>query len=180
MSFELLQDMFYAAPELWYALGVIFVLLLSLWLACGIKILKLKQRNYFLNRDRERYAETLYASKDGYFAFIYPDEKVNDPRKTIRERCSRRLAVILNLDGLTRKTPALNFQLSILMQTGIVLIRRRWRRSTRSLRMNSTNETRNSSQQMCLHARRLSSSAQAALSDLFWIWHVPALRTLFS
>lgn len=46
--------------------------------------------------------------------------------------------------------------------------------------MNSTNETRNSSQQMCLHARRLSSSAQAALLDLFWIWHVPALRTLFS
>ena len=40
----------------------------------------------------------------------------------------------------------------ILMQTGIVLIRRRWRRSTRSLRMNSTNETRNSSQQICLQA----------------------------
>ena len=104
MSFELLQDMFYAAPELWYALGVIFVLLLSLWLACGIKILKLKQRNYFLNRDRERYAETLYASKDGYFAFIYPDEKVNDPRKTIRERCSRRLAVILNLEKGTNSS----------------------------------------------------------------------------
>ena len=104
MSFELLQDMFYAAPELWYALAAVFVLLLGLWLADAVKVLKLKQRNYFLNRDRERYAETLYASKDGYFAFIYPDEKVNDPRKTIRERCSRRLAVILNLEKGTNSS----------------------------------------------------------------------------
>ena len=58
----------------------------------------MKQKNYFLRRDRERYAETLYASHDGYFAFIYPDEKVNDPRKYITERCSRRLAVILGLE----------------------------------------------------------------------------------
>ena len=48
--------MFYAAPELWYALAAMFVLLLGLWLFNVIKVLKLKQRNYFLNRDRERYA----------------------------------------------------------------------------------------------------------------------------
>lgn len=97
MSEALLIDMFYAAPELWYTLGLgLLALLIYLGLR-EIKILKLRQKNYFLNRDRERYAETLYASKDGYFAFIYPDEKVNDPRKTIKERCSRRLAVIMNL-----------------------------------------------------------------------------------
>ena len=77
--------------------GVFVLLLLSL-LVMFFFFLKLKQKNYFLRRDRERYAETLYASHDGYFAFIYPDEKVNDPRKYITERCSRRLAVILGLE----------------------------------------------------------------------------------
>lgn len=104
MSYELLQDMFYAAPELWYILGAAFAALLAFLMYNGVKILKLRQKNYFLNRDRERYAETLYASKDGYFAFIYPDEKVNDPRKTIKERCSRRLAVILNLEKGTNSS----------------------------------------------------------------------------
>ncbi len=102
MSRALLTDMFYAAPELWYFLGFVFAAMLTILAYAGIKILKLRQKNYFINRDRERYAETLYASKDGYFAFIYPDEKVNDPRKTIKERCSRRLAVILNLEKGTQ------------------------------------------------------------------------------
>ncbi len=97
MDKELLIDMFYAAPELWYGLGAGFLLLLVLLVHCAFQVLKLRQKNYFLNRDRERYAETLYASRDGYFAFIYPDQKVNDPRNKIMERCSRRLAVMLNL-----------------------------------------------------------------------------------
>lgn len=97
MNKDLLIDMFYAAPELWYAILFVCFILLSLLAYSELRILKLTQRNYFINRDRERYAETLYASKDGYFAFIYPDEKVNDPQKGIKERCSRRLAVILNL-----------------------------------------------------------------------------------
>lgn len=97
MNRDLLIDMFYAAPELWYAILFVCFILLSLLTYSELRILKLTQRNYFINRDRERYAETLYASKDGYFAFIYPDEKVNDPQKGIKERCSRRLAVILNL-----------------------------------------------------------------------------------
>lgn len=101
MNETLLIDMFYAAPELWYMLGSGLAALLIYMGMREIKILKLRQKNYFLNRDRERYAETLYASKDGYFAFIYPDEKVNDPRKTVKERCSRRLAVIMNLPNGT-------------------------------------------------------------------------------
>ncbi len=98
MDKELLLNMFYAAPELWYLIaGIVVFLICSLFLLFFF-FLKLKQKNYFLRRDRERYAETLYASHDGYFAFIYPDEKVNDPRKYITERCSRRLAVILGLE----------------------------------------------------------------------------------
>ena len=98
MDKDLLLNMFYAAPELWYVIGAVVLLLLSTLLFLVLFFLKLKQKNYFLKRDRERYAETLYASHDGYFAFIYPDEKVNDPRKYVTERCSRRLAVILGLE----------------------------------------------------------------------------------
>ena len=104
MSTALLADMFYAAPELWYGIGAVLLFLLGAWFFTLSKLLKLRQKNYFLNRDRERYAETLYASKDGYFAFVYPDEKVNDPHKTIKERCSRRLAVIMNLPGGTQSS----------------------------------------------------------------------------
>jgi len=101
MNKELLLDMFYAAPELWYLIILVALLLLGCLVYSELKILKLTQKNYFINRDRERYAETLYASKDGYFAFIYPDEKVNDPQDYIKERCSRRLAVMLELSSGT-------------------------------------------------------------------------------
>ena len=104
MSQNLLINMFYAAPELWYVIGGCFVLLLGTLFYVTLYSLKLKQKNYFLNRDRERFAETLYASKDGYFAFIYPDTKVNDPRKGIKESCSRRLAVLLNLADGTKSS----------------------------------------------------------------------------
>lgn len=104
MDVELFWDMFYAAPEFWYILGtaLLFVLIISFILF--FNYLKTKQQNYFLRRDRERYAETLYASRDGYFAFIYPDDKVNDPRDRITERCSRRLAVILGLSAGTKSS----------------------------------------------------------------------------
>ena len=98
MNTELLRNMYDAAPELWLAIGLVFIVFFGIILLLVFMFLKLKQRNYFLRRDRERYAETLYASHDGYFAFIYPDDKVNDPRKEISERCSRRLAVILGLE----------------------------------------------------------------------------------
>lgn len=101
---QLLTDMYYAAPELWYLLAGAVLALVAVIVWEAVKILRLRQKNYFLNRDRERYAETLYASRDGYFAFIYPDEKVNDPRKSILEHCSRRLAVMMNLPEGTKSS----------------------------------------------------------------------------
>ena len=98
MNYELISDMFYAAPEFWVIFGVVLIFIFAWFYS---KILKLKRKNYFLNRDRERYAETLYALKDGYFAFIYPDKRINDHRRNIIERCSRRLAVMLNLKNGT-------------------------------------------------------------------------------
>ena len=45
MNEALLIDMFYAAPELWYTLGLGLAVLLILMGAQGINILKLRQKN---------------------------------------------------------------------------------------------------------------------------------------
>lgn len=97
MSAEQLKDMLYFC----FLAGIALIIIV---ISLKISLARLRQKNYFLNRDRERYAETLYASKDGYFAFVYPDERIKDPRKTVRERCSRRLAVMLNLKGGTQSS----------------------------------------------------------------------------
>ncbi len=90
MDFNLLQTLVFSS-------FIVSAILAVAVIDFRLRYLRLKQKNYFLNRDRDRYAETIYASKDGYFAFIYPDELIKDPLKTIKERCSRRLAVMLNL-----------------------------------------------------------------------------------
>ena len=61
---SLLLDIYYAAPEFWHIVFVLWVVLIGFMLAELFKILRLRQKNYFLNRDRERYAETLYAYED--------------------------------------------------------------------------------------------------------------------
>lgn len=93
MNAEMLRDIIFVS------LLLIFIMLISM-AAWQIKIFKYKHKIYFIRRDRERCNEVLYAAKDGYFCFVYPDQKVKDPQKEIMEKCSRRLAVMLNLkDG---------------------------------------------------------------------------------
>ncbi len=93
MNAEMLRDIIFVS------LLLIFIMLIAM-AALQIKIFKYKHKIYFIRRDRERCNEVLYAAKDGYFCFVYPDQKVKDPQKEIMEKCSRRLAVMLNLkDG---------------------------------------------------------------------------------
>ncbi|MBR1825573.1 MAG: PAS domain-containing protein [Alphaproteobacteria bacterium] len=66
-------------------------------MAMQVKIYKYRRKIYFIKRDRERCNEMLFSAKDGYFCFVYPDQKVKDKQKDIVERCSRRLAVMLGL-----------------------------------------------------------------------------------
>lgn len=61
-------------------LGFIRPVALLAVLSCR-QYVEIEAKKLFLKRDKERYIETLYASQDGYLAFIYPDEKINDPRK---------------------------------------------------------------------------------------------------
>lgn len=94
MNAEMLRDIIFIS------LLLVFIML-GIIAALQIKIYKYKHKIYFIRRDRERCNEVLFAAKDGYFCFVYPDQKVKDPQKEIRERCSRRLAVMLNLAGGT-------------------------------------------------------------------------------
>ena len=85
---------------------VIFSLLCILGLmavlaSMQVKIYKYKRKIYFIKRERERHSEMLWTAKDGYFCFVHPDEKINDSQKHIQEKCSRRLAVMLNLKSGT-------------------------------------------------------------------------------
>ena len=77
------------------------ILLFAVILYMQIKILKYRRKVYFIKRDREKCNEILYASKDGYFSFVYPDQKIKDPQKEVMEKCSRRLAVMLGLKNGT-------------------------------------------------------------------------------
>ena len=97
MNKELLLDMFYAAPELWYIVFTIVVSLIFISVFFYINTLKLRQKNYFITRKKDRYAETINASKDGYFIFVYPDDRINNSAQITVKHCSRRLAVILSL-----------------------------------------------------------------------------------
>ena len=75
--------------------------LIAIIVVMQISIYKHKKKIYFIKRDRERCNELLYSAKDGYFCFVYPDQKVKDPQKDVLERCSRRLSVMLNLKNGT-------------------------------------------------------------------------------
>lgn len=94
MDMEILRDMVFISLFL-------FFVLLGIIGALQIKIYKYKHKIYFIRRDRERCTEVLFAAKDGYFCFVYPDQKVKDPQKEIKEKCSRRLAVMLGIKSGT-------------------------------------------------------------------------------
>lgn len=81
--------------------AVLELILVFVMFAMQAKIYKLRRRVYFIKRDRERCNELLFTAKDGYFCFVYPDQKVKDPQKNIIGKCSRRLAVMLELKGGT-------------------------------------------------------------------------------
>lgn len=94
MTDELLKNIILVSAAL--ELILVFVIF-----SMQVKIYKLRRKVYFIKRDRERCNELLFSAKDGYFCFVYPDEKVKDPQKNIIGKCSRRLAVMLGLKNGT-------------------------------------------------------------------------------
>ena len=94
MTDELLKNIILVSAAL--ELILVFVIF-----SMQVKIYKLRRKVYFIKRDRERCNELLFSAKDGYFCFVYPDEKVKDPQKNTIGKCSRRLAVMLGLKNGT-------------------------------------------------------------------------------
>ncbi|MEE6206842.1 MAG: PAS domain S-box protein [Alphaproteobacteria bacterium] len=83
-------------------LSLIFeVIMISVIIYMQVQLYKHKCKIYFIKRDRERCNELLFSAKDGYFCFVYPDQKVKDPQKGIVEKCSKRLSVMLDLKNGT-------------------------------------------------------------------------------
>ena len=77
------------------------VVMIGIIIYMQVQLYKYKCKIYFIKRDRERCNELLFSTKDGYFCFVYPDQKVKDPQKGIVEKCSRRLSVMLGLKNGT-------------------------------------------------------------------------------
>jgi len=94
MTYELLKNMILLS-------ALVELILVLVIFSMQIKIYKLRRKVYFIKRDRERCNELLFSAKDGYFCFVYPDQKVKDPQKNIIGKCSRKLAVLLGLKNGT-------------------------------------------------------------------------------
>lgn len=94
MSDELLRNMILISV-------VIELIMIGVIIYLQVKVYKQKCKIYFIKRDRERCNELLFTARDGYICFVYPDQKVKDPQKTVIEKCSRRLAVMFGLKNGT-------------------------------------------------------------------------------
>lgn len=80
---------------------IIEIIMIAVIVVMQLKIFACRRKIYFIKRDRERCNEILFSTKDGFFCFVYPDQKVKDKQRDIAEKCSRRLAVMLNLKNGT-------------------------------------------------------------------------------
>ncbi len=83
--------MFEVAPVFWSVIATVFAFLIAVILFLLFRLYKHKKRLASLRFDRDRYAEVLASARDGYYAWIY------EPYKDVREKCSRRLALLLGL-----------------------------------------------------------------------------------
>ena len=160
MNAEMLRDIIFVS------LLLIFIMLISM-AALQIKIFKYKHKIYFIRRDRERCNEVLYAAKDGYFCFVYPDQKVKDPQKEIMEKCSRRLAVMLNLkDGtasvFAQVLDSFNKDDAKLLKKYVGLLQQEGKFFEDMLRL------KNGGRNICVYGNRINGADNNLYCDIVW------------
>lgn len=166
MDAELLRDIVFLSLLLVFImLGVVGVL--------QIKIYKYKHRIYFIRRDRERCNEILYSAKDGSFSFVYPDQKVKDPQKGIKEKCSRRLAVLLALKDGTAASfeqvcEAFYKEDTRLLKKYVSLLQHEGKRFEDMLRL------KNSERYICVYGSRINGADNNLYCDIVWFRDVTA------
>lgn len=160
MNAEILRDIIFIS------LSLVFIMF-GVIAALQIKIHKYKHKIYFVRRDRERCNEVLYAAKDGYFCFVYPDQKVKDPQKEIMEKCSRRLAVMLNLaDGTAASfadvADSFNKDDSKLLKKYVTLLQQEGRFFEDMLHL------KNSERSICVYGNRINGADNNLYCDIVW------------
>lgn len=159
------------------AAGLILVLLLiSMIASLQVKIYKYRRKIYFIKRDRERCNELLYSAKDGYFCFVYPDQKVKDPQKNIVEKCSRRLAVLLNLKSGTTSsfsdiTECLHKDDANRLKKYVSMLQQEGRSFEDILEIKGINRY------MCIYGNRVHGADNDLYCDIIWFRDVTAQKT---
>lgn len=143
------------------------VVMLGVAASMQLRILKYKKKIYFIRRDRERCSELLYAAKDGMFCFVYPDQKVKDSQKDIKERCSHRLAVMLNLKNgtaasFTEICGAFSKDDAAVLKKYVTLLRQEGKSFEDML------ELKNGSRFICVYGSRVNGADNNLYCDVVW------------
>ena len=141
--------------------------------AMQVKIYKYRRKIYFIKRDRERCNEMLFSTKDGYFCFVYPDQKVKDKQKGIVERCSRRLAVMLGLkngivSSFANVTDAFNKEDARVLKKYITLLQQEGHAFEDILRLKDNERL------VCVYGSRINGADGNLYCDAVWFRDVSA------
>ncbi len=166
MDADLLKDIIFLCL-------LMFLIMIGVIASQQVKIYKYKRKIYFIRRDRERCNEVLFAAKDGFFCFVFPDQKVKDPQKNIVERCSRRLAVMLGLKSGTAASfdevmDSFHKEDARLLKKYVELLQQEGKTFEDMLRLKGSNRD------ICAYGRRINGVDNNLYCDIVWFRDVTA------
>lgn len=147
--------------------AVLELILVFVVFSMQVRMYRLRRKIYFIKRDRERCNELLFTAKDGYFCFVYPDQKVKDPQKNIIGKCSRRLAVML---GLKNGTTASFEEVSDMFHKDDARILKKYAELLRQEghTFEDMLSTKNGNRRVCVYGNRVNGSDGNLYCDVIW------------
>ena len=147
--------------------AVLELILVFVVFSMQVRTYRLRRKIYFIKRDRERCNELLFTAKDGYFCFVYPDQKVKDPQKNIIGKCSRRLAVML---GLKNGTTASFEEVSDMFHKDDARILKKYAELLRQEghTFEDMLSTKNGNRRVCVYGNRVNGSDNNLYCDVIW------------
>lgn len=147
--------------------AVLELILVFVVFSMQVRMYRLRRKIYFIKRDRERCNELLFTAKDGYFCFVYPDQKVKDPQKNIIGKCSRRLAVML---GLKNGTTASFEEVSDMFHKDDARILKKYAELLRQEghTFEDMLSTKNGNRRVCVYGNRVNGSDNNLYCDVIW------------
>ena len=147
--------------------AVLELILVFVVFSMQVRTYRLRRKIYFIKRDRERCNELLFTAKDGYFCFVYPDQKVKDPQKNIIGKCSRRLAVML---GLKNGTTASFEEVSDMFHKDDARILKKYAELLRQEghTFEDMLSTKNGNRRVCVYGNRVNGADNNLYCDVIW------------